>query len=188
MANNRIVHFEIPANQPEVLAAFYGTLFGWKVQKAPIPGPEYWLVDTGVGLGINGAIMQRQHPQQPWMNYVDVPSIDAALEKAKELGAEIATAQNTRAGRRRVCRHQRPARQHLRSLGASEQVSSIADREVSHGARPTSGVSVATVIQAPHAGLSRSTHPQDQKPQFTKKAHPRRRAFSVLDVMVPEED
>jgi uncharacterized protein len=32
--------------------------------------------------------MQRQNPQQPWMNYVDVPSIDAALENATKLGAQ----------------------------------------------------------------------------------------------------
>lgn len=89
MANNRVVHFEIPADQPEALAKFYGALFGWKLQKAAMPGPEYWLADTGDGPGINGAIMQRQHPQQPWMNYVDVPSIDAAIDKAKALGAEV---------------------------------------------------------------------------------------------------
>src|SRR5882724_1105879 len=86
MANNRIVHFEIPANQPEALTKFYSDLFGWKFQKAPIPGPEYWLCDTGSdGPGINGAVMQRQHAQQPWMNYVDVASIDAAIEKATKL-------------------------------------------------------------------------------------------------------
>src|SRR3979490_1873986 len=81
MASNRVVHFEIPANQPEALTKFYSDLFGWKFQKAPIPGPEYWLCDTGSdGPGINGAVMQRQHAQQPWMNYVDVASIDAAIE------------------------------------------------------------------------------------------------------------
>lgn len=91
MASNRIVHFEIPANQPEALTKFYCDLFGWKFQKAPLPGPEYWLCDTGSdGPGINGAVMQRQHPQQPWMNYVDVPSIDAAIEKATKLGATVA--------------------------------------------------------------------------------------------------
>lgn len=69
MSNNRIVHFEIPANEPAALTKFYGELFGWKFQKAPIPGPEYWLCETGAeGPGINGAIMQRLHPQQPWMN------------------------------------------------------------------------------------------------------------------------
>ncbi|TWT42173.1 Glyoxalase-like domain protein [Phycisphaerae bacterium RAS1] len=91
MASNRIVHFEIPAHQPTALTQFYGELFGWKFQKAPIPGPEYWLCDTGTdGPGINGAIMQRQHAQQPWMNYVDVASIDTAVEKAVKLGAQVA--------------------------------------------------------------------------------------------------
>ena len=90
MANNRVVHFEIPANQPEVLTKFYSDLFGWKFDKAPIPGPDYWLCDTGTGEGINGAVMQRQHPQQPMVNYVDVASIDAAIAKAVELGGKVA--------------------------------------------------------------------------------------------------
>jgi uncharacterized protein len=91
MASNRVVHFEIPANEPQALTSFYSELFGWKFQKAPLPGPEYWLCDTGAaGPGINGAVMQRQHPQQPWMNYVDVASIDAALAKATQLGAKVA--------------------------------------------------------------------------------------------------
>lgn len=91
MANNRVVHFEIPANQPQVLTQFYTSLFGWKFEKAPMPGPEYWLCDTGSnGPGINGAVMQRQNPQQPLVNYVDVESIDASIEKAKSLGAQVA--------------------------------------------------------------------------------------------------
>jgi predicted enzyme related to lactoylglutathione lyase len=55
MANNRIVHYEIPANQPEALTRFYSELFGWKFRKASIPGPEYWLCTTGSeGPGIDG--------------------------------------------------------------------------------------------------------------------------------------
>lgn len=90
--NNRVVHFEIPANEPGPLTEFYAQLFGWKFTKAPLPGPEYWLADTGesAGPGINGAIMKRQHPTQPWMNYIDVASIDASIEKAVTLGAKIA--------------------------------------------------------------------------------------------------
>ncbi|MEX0713880.1 MAG: DUF1579 family protein [Pirellulales bacterium] len=91
VAGNRIVHFEITADQPETLTKFYGELFGWKFQKAAIPDLEYWLCDTGSGgPGINGAVMQRQNAEQPWMNYVDVASIDAALEKATKLGAQVA--------------------------------------------------------------------------------------------------
>jgi predicted enzyme related to lactoylglutathione lyase len=95
MATNRIVHFEIPANQPQALTKFYADLFGWKFTKASIPGPEYWLADTGTGAGINGAVMQRQDPKQPWMNYVDVASVDAALEKATRLGAKVALPKQT---------------------------------------------------------------------------------------------
>jgi len=88
---NRVVHFEIPANEPEALTKFYRDLFGWTFQKAPIPGVEYWLCDTGSGgPGINGAVMRRQNPQQPWMNYVDVASIGAAIDKATKLGAQVA--------------------------------------------------------------------------------------------------
>jgi predicted enzyme related to lactoylglutathione lyase len=55
------------------------------------PGPDYWLCDTGsVGPGITGAVMQRQDPKQPWMNCVDVPSIDEAIEKAILLVATVA--------------------------------------------------------------------------------------------------
>lgn len=91
MASQRIVHFEIPADQPEALTRFYADLFEWKFHKAAFPGPEYWLCETGAdGPGINGAIMQRQHPQHPWMNYVNVPSIDAALETATRLGGKVA--------------------------------------------------------------------------------------------------
>ena len=91
MASNRIVHFEIPANQPEALTKFYSELFGWNFQKAAVPGAEYWLCDTGSAApGIICAVAQRQNAQQSWMNYVDVASIDAALEKAVALGAQVA--------------------------------------------------------------------------------------------------
>jgi predicted enzyme related to lactoylglutathione lyase len=91
MRDNRVVHFEIPANQPEALTKFYSEIFGWKFRKASLPGPEYWLCDTGSdGPGINGAVMKRQDPRQPWMNYVDVANIDTTIEQAINLGAKIA--------------------------------------------------------------------------------------------------
>ena len=91
MSGNRVVHFEIPADQPEALTKFYSQVFGWKFHKSPIPNMEYWLCETGAeGPGINGAVMQRQNPKQPVTNYVDVPSIDAAIERATSLGAKVA--------------------------------------------------------------------------------------------------
>jgi uncharacterized protein len=90
MANNRIVHFEIPAHQPQALTQFYSEMFGWTFQKFDAPGPEYWLCKTGTGPGIDGAVMQRQNAGQPWMNYVDVESIEASLATAARLGAQVA--------------------------------------------------------------------------------------------------
>ena len=88
MRSNR-VHFEIPANQPESLTKFYSEVFGWKFQKAALPGPEYWLCETGAdGPGINGAVMKREAPRQPWMNYVDVANIEATLEQATNRGED----------------------------------------------------------------------------------------------------
>ena len=44
----RVIHFEVPANDPEALAGFYGKVFGWQTEKAPGP-MEYWLTKTGEG-------------------------------------------------------------------------------------------------------------------------------------------
>lgn len=91
MAKNRIVHFEIPAERPETLTKFYSDLFDWKFQKIPVPGLEFWLCDGAEeGPGIHAAVIQRQNPQQPSLNYVGVASIDTSISKATAMGATIA--------------------------------------------------------------------------------------------------
>jgi predicted enzyme related to lactoylglutathione lyase len=91
VAKNQIVHFEIPAEQPEALTKFYSDLFGWTFQKLPVPGLEFFLCDEGPdGPGISAAVLQRQNPKQPAMNYVGVESVDGAIEKATALGATVA--------------------------------------------------------------------------------------------------
>jgi predicted enzyme related to lactoylglutathione lyase len=89
MAENRVVHFEIPANEPEKLAKFYADLFGWKIDKIPVPGFDYWTCQTGDGPGINGGIMKRAVPQQCLTNYIKVEQLDRFVEKAKSLGANV---------------------------------------------------------------------------------------------------
>jgi predicted enzyme related to lactoylglutathione lyase len=89
MANLRIVHFELPADEPEELVKFYRELFGWQIQKLPIPDFEYWLCKTGDGPGIDGAITRRLLPQQAIINYVSVEDIEPHVEKAKALGGKV---------------------------------------------------------------------------------------------------
>jgi len=100
--NHTIVHFEIPADDPEKLADFYSNLFGWKIQKMTgMPGMEdvdYWTVgtvptdDKGMPTepGVNGGMMKRQTPDQRPTNYISVESVAEYVQKAKSLGAKVA--------------------------------------------------------------------------------------------------
>jgi predicted enzyme related to lactoylglutathione lyase len=87
--DHRIIHFEIPADDPAKLVEFYSALLGWKAEKYPMPGWDYWGCKTGEGMGINGAIMKRMSPEQCITNYVNVEQLDAMVEKAKGLGAKV---------------------------------------------------------------------------------------------------
>ena len=51
----RIVHFEIPADDPGRAIAFYGKAFGWTFDKWDGP-MEYWMIKTGDGPGIDGGV------------------------------------------------------------------------------------------------------------------------------------
>jgi predicted enzyme related to lactoylglutathione lyase len=91
--NNRVVHFEIPAENPRRLVNFYEQLFGWKIQE--MEGANYWLAQTGEEgePGIDGAIAgidaEGPGPKRVPINYVSVPSVDEYVEKASKLGARV---------------------------------------------------------------------------------------------------
>lgn len=94
-----VVHFEIPADDPDTLGAFYEGLFGWKIDKLVLGGTEYWAFttvptdDKGMPTepgGINGGMMRRQNPGDRPVNYVDVESVDEYARKAQSLGATVA--------------------------------------------------------------------------------------------------
>ena len=87
---NSIVHFEIPADDVKRAKKFYEKVLGWKISD---PWKmNYFLVETkdkGED-GINGGLMPRQNPGQPFMNYVAVDSIDAFLKKVAKAGGVVA--------------------------------------------------------------------------------------------------
>jgi predicted enzyme related to lactoylglutathione lyase len=95
--DHTVVHFEIPAENPERASKFYRELFGWEIQKwSSEGGPEYWMVSTvptdatGQPLrpGVNGGILRRQHAGHAPVNYISVESVDQYVKKATRLGAE----------------------------------------------------------------------------------------------------
>jgi uncharacterized protein len=96
--DHTIVHFEIPANDPERAATFYRELFGWDIKKwTSGAGPDYWVVRTvpadASGMparpGVNGGLLRRQHPEHSPVHYINVESVDEYAQKAKRLGAEV---------------------------------------------------------------------------------------------------
>ena len=86
---SRVIHFEIPASDPERASKFYQKAFGWKIEKWPGP-MEYWMVTTGVEgtPGINGGLMKNTNVKTT-TNTIGVASVDKAIETVKSAGGKL---------------------------------------------------------------------------------------------------
>ncbi len=104
MKNNPIVHFEIPADNVDRAKKFYNKIFGWQYKEFDMPDqgstegdPYYGVITTEVddkGMpttpgAINGGLMKRKSKDQPFMNYINVESIDEMLPEIKKHGGSI---------------------------------------------------------------------------------------------------
>ena len=85
----RVVHFEIPADNPERAAAFYKKAFGWKIEKWPGP-TDYWMVNTGADgePGINGGLLKKGDVSTT-TNTVGVESVDDAIAAVSKAGGKL---------------------------------------------------------------------------------------------------
>ncbi len=89
----KVIHFEIPADNPERATAFYTKAFGWKIEKYADEQISYWLVTAGEDkeIGINGAIAQRDETHPVTINTLGVVSWEDAAEKIKAAGGAVLT-------------------------------------------------------------------------------------------------
>ena len=90
---NRVVHFEIGADDPARAADFYTNVFDWEVKKWD-GNMEYWLVMTGdeKDSGIDGAIMRRSFPKgSSTINTITVENADQSKEKILQAGGKQVT-------------------------------------------------------------------------------------------------
>lgn len=85
----RPVHFEILADDPKKVAAFYESALGWSVATWEGGEEAHWLVTTGPDdvPGINGGIMHRSF-QQAVINTAGVESLQEMLGKVEGAGGE----------------------------------------------------------------------------------------------------
>ena len=85
----KVVHFEIPARDPQQSVDFFSNVFGWKFNKWG--ENEYYLTESGPKeeAGIEGAIMKWNHQDQPIVNTIQVEDLDACIKAIEENGGEI---------------------------------------------------------------------------------------------------
>jgi hypothetical protein len=85
---NPVVHFEINARDGGKMQKYYSDLFSWKVDASnPM---NYGLVDTDSGgKGIAGGIGQAEDEGISTLFYVEVPDVQAALDRAVSLGGSV---------------------------------------------------------------------------------------------------
>lgn len=90
IASGDYSHIEIPADDPERAAAFYGAVFGWQFET--IPGfDDYQLYTTPSGRGVPGGGIGKRNESagRQVRNYLDVASIDDAVSKVQENGGSV---------------------------------------------------------------------------------------------------
>ncbi len=93
---NKVVHFEIPADDVERARSFYKEVFGWGINA--IPSMEYTILHTGPtddkamlkesGF-INGGMLKRQEPIKNPVITIEVESIEDAGKKIIDHGGSI---------------------------------------------------------------------------------------------------
>jgi predicted enzyme related to lactoylglutathione lyase len=96
---NPISYFEIPADNIERAKKFYEKIFDWKMEKYDEKGKEhYFVMTTEVGDdewtpkepgAINGGLVKREMPDEPFVNYVTVESIDKICKLIEKNGGKI---------------------------------------------------------------------------------------------------
>jgi uncharacterized protein len=86
----RVVHFEIPADDPQRVSTFFESVFGWKTQKWDGP-VDYWMVMTGEpgSPGIDGGLLVKSQGNPMVVNTIDVDDLDAVIAKIESNGGTI---------------------------------------------------------------------------------------------------
>jgi hypothetical protein len=91
----RVVHFEIPVDDPARAREFYSSVFGWRFEGW---GEEpYWLATTGSedDMGIDGALIHRSDIHAAPVIVIGVASLDDALASAERAGAKVLVGKQT---------------------------------------------------------------------------------------------
>lgn len=91
-----MVHFEFDSSNASSSVQFFSDVFGWKVDRWG--DEEYWLLGTGDGPGIDGAVTPSRDGQARTVNTVEVESVDETARRVTEAGGAVVVAKMAVAG------------------------------------------------------------------------------------------
>ena len=83
-----VVHLELHTGDLPAARAFYAQLCGWSAERIHASAGSYLALDLARG-DVGGGIVECAAARPVWLPYVEVPSIGAATERARELGAAV---------------------------------------------------------------------------------------------------
>lgn len=97
---NKVVHFEIPADNLGRAEKFYKEVFGWGINKVPpMPGGDEYLMVTTVETdekqmpkeagAINGGLMKRTPDMKGSVIVINVPNLEEHLKKIEQAGGKV---------------------------------------------------------------------------------------------------
>ena len=95
---NKVVHFEIPADDMKRAKKFYKDIFGWEMMDIPGYAMEYTIVRTvpvdennmpKESGAINGGLMKRAVKGETPVLVIDVPDVDASVKKVLAAGGKL---------------------------------------------------------------------------------------------------
>ena len=87
---NPVVHFEILGKDHEALQQYYRDLFDWNITQASPEFPYGIVSAEEQGTGIGGGVGSSMDGSPQTTFYIEVADIQASLDRAVELGGEVA--------------------------------------------------------------------------------------------------
>jgi hypothetical protein len=87
---SELAHFEIPAENPEVIAGFYAKVLGWTFGPPMPQFNDYRAIATRVSEGaVRGGTYRKSSPEQGQLNYYLVDSIEEYNQRVSDNGGKV---------------------------------------------------------------------------------------------------
>lgn len=82
-----VVHLELHTGDLPAARDFYAELCGWRPERIDNRHGSYLALALGRGLG--GGMVECETKRSLWLPYVQVPEVNTATERARELGSSV---------------------------------------------------------------------------------------------------